>query len=56
VSNIYQQIWNSDRHKFSVSPRDNNGGWLNPDANILLDEQVKASGRQDLDLASKPLF
>ena len=56
MSNIYQEIWNSDRHKFLVSPRDENGGWLDPQADILLDEQVKAFGKQDLDLARKPLF
>ena len=56
MSNIYQQIWNSDRHKFLVSPRNENGGWLDPHADILLDEQVRAFNRHDLDLARKPLF
>ena len=56
MNDIYQQIWNSDRHKFLVSPRDNTGAWLDPDADILLDEQVKAFGRADLDLAKHPLF
>ena len=56
MNNIYQQIWNNDRHKFLVSPRDKTGQWLDPDADILLDEQVQAFGRQDLDLAKKPLF
>ncbi|MEL6928549.1 MAG: hypothetical protein AAFO95_07935 [Cyanobacteria bacterium J06600_6] len=56
MNNIYQQIWNSDRHKFLVSPRDNTGAWLDADADILLDEQVKAFGRADLDLAKCPLF
>ena len=56
MNKIYQQIWNSDRHKFLVSPRDKHGAWLDPDADILLDEQVKAFGRSDLDLARKPLF
>ena len=55
MDNIYQQIWNSDRHKFSVSSRDGTG-WLDPNADILLDEQVKAFGRKDLDLARNPLF
>lgn len=55
-NDIYQQIWNSDRHRFLVSPRHNNGNWLDPEADILLDEQIKAFGRQDLDLAQKPLF
>ena len=56
MNNIYQQIWNSDRHKLLVSPRDRYGDWFNPQADILLDEQVKAFGRSDLDLAKKPLF
>ena len=56
MNNIYQQIWNSDRHKFSVSPRNSKGEWLEPHADILLDEQVKAFGRVDLDLAKHPLF
>ena len=56
MDNIYQQIWNSDRHKLSVSPRGEDGKWLDPQADILLDEQVKAFGRQDLDLAKNPLF
>ena len=56
MDNIYQQLWNSDRHKFLVSPKDGDGAWLDPNADILLDEQVKAFGRKDLDLAKRPLF
>ena len=56
MQDIYQRIWNRNRHKLSVSPRNLNGQWLEPNADILLDEQVAAFGRQDLDLASKPLF
>ncbi|MEL6496095.1 MAG: hypothetical protein AAFQ41_13385 [Cyanobacteria bacterium J06623_7] len=56
MNNIYQQIWNCDRHKFLVSPRNEAGGWLDPEADILLDEQVKAFGSRDLDLTQKPLF
>lgn len=56
MNDIYQQIWNGDRHKFLVSPRDRNGKWLDSEADILLNEQLKASGRKDLDLASQPLF
>ena len=56
MSNIYQQIWNSDRHKFLVSPRDKNGGWLDPHADILLDEQVRAFNKYDLDLANQLLI
>ena len=53
---IYQQIWENDENQFSVSARNNQGGWDNEDADILLDEQVKASGKRDIDLASHPLF
>ena len=64
MKDIYQHIWNCDRHKFIVSPRDLDGQWLDPQADILLDEQVAAFGRQDflkdtakhIDLARKPLF
>ena len=56
MTDIYQQIWNSDRHKLSVSHRDRQGKWLNPKAEILIDEQVAAFGRRDLDLARSPLF
>lgn len=56
MRDIYQRIWNSDRHKFLVSPRNSQGKWLDPNADILLDEQVAAFGRSDLDLATKPLF
>ena len=56
MNDIYQQIWNSDRHKLLVSPRDKDGKWLDPNADILLDEQIAAFGRRDLDLARKPLF
>lgn len=53
---IYQQIWNSDLHKLLVSPRNSQGQWIDSDADILLDEQIAAFGRSDLDLATKPLF
>ena len=56
MNDIYQQIWNSDRHKFLVSPRSDDGSWLDPHADILLDEQIKAFGRRDLDLAKSSLF
>lgn len=56
MNDIYQQIWNSDHNKLLVSPRDNDGSWCDPEADILLDEQVQAFGKRDLDLATKPLF
>ncbi|MFP5271765.1 lamin tail domain-containing protein [Coleofasciculus sp.] len=54
--NIYQLIWESDENQFSVSPRNRSGEWENPDADILLDEQVKAAGKREIDLATHPLF
>lgn len=54
--NIYQILWENDENQFSVSPRNSNGEWENPNADILLDEQVKANGSREIDLATKPLF
>ena len=56
MSDIYQKIWEGDRHQFSVSPRNEAGEWENQNADILLDEQVKSSGNRHLDLATRPLF
>jgi poly(U)-specific endoribonuclease len=53
---IYQAIWTEDEHRFSVSARKSDGSWDNPGANILLDEQVKAAGSRQIDLATNPLF
>ena len=55
-ANIYQLIWESDTNQFSVSPRNVSGEWENSDADILLDEQVKATGKREIDLATRPLF
>ncbi|MDJ0696845.1 lamin tail domain-containing protein [Mastigocoleus sp. MO_188.B34] len=54
--NIYQILWENDENQFSVSPRNRVGEWENPNADILLDEQVKASGSREIDLATRPLF
>ncbi|NRB06484.1 MAG: lamin tail domain-containing protein [Richelia sp.] len=53
---IYQRIWNNDENKFSVSPRNEKGEWEDENADILLDEQVKAGGKREIDLATRPLF
>ncbi|NES46002.1 MAG: endoribonuclease, partial [Moorea sp. SIO2C4] len=55
-TNIYQQIWESDENQFSVSTRTSSGEWEDETADILLDEQVKASGQREIDLATRPLF
>ncbi len=54
--NIYQRIWDNDENQFSVSGRKKSGEWENETADILLDEQVRASGKRQIDLAPKPLF
>jgi len=54
--NIYQTLWAEDENKFSVSRRLSNGEFENPTADILLDEQRKANGKPDTDLAKNPLF
>lgn len=53
---IYQAIWDGDDHRFTVSARAANGDWHAPDADILLDEQVRAKGSRQIDLATSPLF
>lgn len=53
---IYQAIWDEDDHRFTVSARGAGGDWTNPGADILLDEQVKAKGSRQIDLAANPLF
>ena len=54
--NVFQRIWESDENQLSVSRRTKTGEWENPEADILLDEQVKASGERAIDLAMRPLF
>lgn len=54
--NIYNEIWKSDENKFSVSRKDANGTFENEEADILVDEQVKADGSREIDLAKNPLL
>ena len=53
---IYDQIWEADENKLSVSVRNDEGKWVDPHADILLDHQVRAGGRRNIDLATQPLF
>ncbi|WP_198338230.1 hypothetical protein [Labrenzia sp. VG12] len=53
---VYQAIWSEDDHRFSVSARQDDGNFADPGADILLDEQVKARGSRQIDLATNPLF
>jgi len=55
MNDIYQEIWNNDENGFSVSLRSGED-WKNPNADILLDIQVEASGKRNNDLATNPLF
>ncbi len=54
--NVFQRIWDSDENQLSVSRRTKTGEWVDPEADILLDEQVRASGERAIDLATRPLF
>ncbi len=56
MGDIYQELWDHDENRFSVGMPDGAGGWTNPDADLLLDEQAKASGRRTIDAATRPLF
>lgn len=53
---VYQEVWSSDPFGFSVSGREADGAWTDPDAAVLLNEQVRASGQRQIDLATQPLF
>ena len=53
---VYKELWHRDENAFSVSGRSSDGQWVNENADILLDEQVRASGRRNRDLAAQPLF
>ena len=55
MADIYQELWNRDSNGFSVSLRSGKG-WQNPKADIFLDVQVESSGKQNVDLATRPLF
>ena len=56
TDDIYQRIWDNDENQFSVSGRKNSGEWEDETADILLDEQVRAAGKRQIDLATRPLF
>lgn len=53
---IYNQIWEADENACSVSSVDNDGTRNNRNTDIILNEQVRSSGRRTVDLASRPLF
>lgn len=56
MADIYQEIWDSDENGCSVTTRNAEGEWERPDADVRLDQQVRASGRREIDLATRPLF
>ncbi|MGJ3262741.1 MAG: lamin tail domain-containing protein [Salinarimonas sp.] len=53
---IYRRIWEADDERFSIATRNGDGTWTAAAADILLDEQVRASGKRHIDLATRPLF
>lgn len=53
---IYKKLWDNDENRFSVSRKTSSGDYTNPKADILLDEQVRANGKRQIDLAQFPLF
>ncbi len=53
---IYNHIWESDSNGCTVSTLDTNGEPLNPNADVVLRESVKAYGKRSVDLATTPLF
>lgn len=55
---IYQNLWDIDQENngCKVATRLANGSWSIADADIKLDQQVKSSGRRNIDLATRPLF
>ncbi len=55
---IFQELWKIDQRQngCSVSLKNDQGSWINPDADVLMDEQVKSGGTANKDLAEKPLF
>jgi len=54
--NIYEKIWEADENRLTISKRKKDGTFDNPNADILIDEQVEAASRRGTDLATRPLF
>ncbi|WBW98359.1 hypothetical protein [Oceanirhabdus sp. W0125-5] len=54
---FYEELWNLDQanNGLSASAPDSNRGWVNKNADILIDEQYEAAGRNK-DRAPNPLF
>ncbi len=54
--NIYEELWDLDQREngMTVSCRDQSGKWINPDADILVEEQNKYT--RGTDKAPNPLF
>ena len=42
MADIYEQIWGAADGHVSMSGRNENGDWADPDADVLLDEQGEA--------------
>lgn len=54
---IYQELWDLDQqHNGCVVATRDGGRWDPEEADVYLDQQVQASGRRHIDLATRPLF
>lgn len=56
MTSIYDQIWAADENGCIVTHLDDSGTPLLQNANVVLNEQAKAGGRREIDLATQPLF
>lgn len=56
MGDIYSEIWANDDQKFTVAARLESGEWSNPNADLKIDDQVKADGRRNQDFATSPLI
>ena len=56
MADIYETIWNHPASHVSVSRRGNNQTWINPNADVLLDEQGKATGCSSEEALDRPLI
>lgn len=56
MPDIYEAIWNSRGSHVSVSRRGSDGTWLDPQADVLLDEGAKAQSVTSAAALERPLF
>ena len=56
MADIYETIWNHPASHVSVSRRADDQNWIDPNADVLLDEQGKATGCSSEDVLDRPLI